>query len=204
MPPPDWCTKAASLIAPKIDSMESSTGSTKQAESCCRSRPAFMRVGEFGRNSSSAIMLEEFRRRGLQRRPRHRSSRSAWAMFSATRASMSAADLEGLPASVPLEIALLQHLLCARREPSFQLFGRRLDLRRRHRIPSFAELLQLALELFNTFELAVDGRETDVRHQVDILQTLEHHLYPGARTSPRSPPARAAHPRYPPPDLPAE
>jgi hypothetical protein len=30
--------------------MESSTGSTKHAESCCSSRPAFMRVGEFGMN----------------------------------------------------------------------------------------------------------------------------------------------------------
>jgi hypothetical protein len=30
--------------------MESSTGNTKHALSCCSSRPAFMRVGEFGMN----------------------------------------------------------------------------------------------------------------------------------------------------------
>ena len=46
---------AVSRTAPKIDSIESSTGSTKHAESCCSSRPAFISVGEFGRNSSDVI-----------------------------------------------------------------------------------------------------------------------------------------------------
>ena len=55
VPPPDWWMRAVSLIAWKIPSMLSGTGRTKQAESCCRSRPAFISVGEFGRNSSRAI-----------------------------------------------------------------------------------------------------------------------------------------------------
>ncbi len=40
---------AISFRAPKIPSIESSTGRTKQAESCPRERPAFIRVGELGR-----------------------------------------------------------------------------------------------------------------------------------------------------------
>jgi hypothetical protein len=55
VPPPDLWIMAVSRTAPKIDSIESSTGSTKHAESCCNSRPAFMSVGEFGRNSSEVI-----------------------------------------------------------------------------------------------------------------------------------------------------
>ena len=50
VPPPDLWIMAAYLTASKISSMESPTGSTKQAESCPRSVPAFMRVGELGRN----------------------------------------------------------------------------------------------------------------------------------------------------------
>ncbi len=57
VPPPLLCMRAAFFIASKIPSMESSTGSTKQAASCWRSRPAFISVGEFGRNSSDAIRL---------------------------------------------------------------------------------------------------------------------------------------------------
>ena len=34
----------------------SSTGSTKQAESCPKGRPAFIRVGELGMKSRSAII----------------------------------------------------------------------------------------------------------------------------------------------------
>jgi len=41
--------------AVKIDSSESSTGRTKQAASCPSSVPAFMSVGEFGRNSRAVI-----------------------------------------------------------------------------------------------------------------------------------------------------
>jgi hypothetical protein len=43
--------RAVFLMASKMDSMESPTGSTKQAESWPSSRPAFMRVGLLGRNS---------------------------------------------------------------------------------------------------------------------------------------------------------
>ena len=50
VPPPDWWIRAAFLMASKMDSMVSSTGRTKQAESCWSSRPAFMSVGELGRN----------------------------------------------------------------------------------------------------------------------------------------------------------
>ena len=55
VPPPDLWMMAVSRTAPKIESMESAIGRTKQAESCCSSRPAFIRVGEFGRKSSDVI-----------------------------------------------------------------------------------------------------------------------------------------------------
>ena len=51
MPPPLLWMRAVFLMASKMDSIESSTGSTKQAESCPSSRPAFISVGELGRNS---------------------------------------------------------------------------------------------------------------------------------------------------------
>ncbi len=38
-----------------MDSRESSTGRTKQAESCWRRRPAFISVGELGRKSSRVM-----------------------------------------------------------------------------------------------------------------------------------------------------
>ena len=55
VPPPLLWIRAVFLMVSNIDSMESSTGRTKQAESCCSSRPAFIRVGEFGRNSRVVI-----------------------------------------------------------------------------------------------------------------------------------------------------
>ena len=55
VPPPDLWIRAACLTASNISSMLSPTGRTKQAESCPRSRPAFIRVGELGRNSRSVI-----------------------------------------------------------------------------------------------------------------------------------------------------
>ena len=48
VPPPDLWIRAVFLMASKMLSMLSSTGSTKQAESWPSSRPAFMRVGELG------------------------------------------------------------------------------------------------------------------------------------------------------------
>ncbi len=55
VPPPLWWMSAVSLSDSKMPSIESSTGSTKQAESCCSGRPALPRVGEFGRNRSDVI-----------------------------------------------------------------------------------------------------------------------------------------------------
>ncbi len=49
VPPPLLCMRAASLRVPNMLSMVSSMGSTKQADNCCNSLPAFIRVGEFGR-----------------------------------------------------------------------------------------------------------------------------------------------------------
>ncbi len=56
VPPPDLWIRAVNLTASKISSMESPTGRTKQAESWPSSRPAFIRVGELGRNSKPAII----------------------------------------------------------------------------------------------------------------------------------------------------
>ncbi len=55
VPPPLLWMRAVFLMASKIDSMESPTGSTKQAESCPSSRPAFIRVGLLGRNSREVM-----------------------------------------------------------------------------------------------------------------------------------------------------
>ena len=55
VPPPLLWISAVFLMASKMLSMESPTGSTKQAESWPSSRPAFISVGELGRNSSRAI-----------------------------------------------------------------------------------------------------------------------------------------------------
>ena len=52
VPPPDWWMSAMSFRASKISTIESSTGSTKHAASWPIGVPAFMSVGEFGRNSS--------------------------------------------------------------------------------------------------------------------------------------------------------
>ncbi len=51
VPPPVRCTSAISRRVPKMDSMLSSTGKTKQAASCPSGVPAFMSVGELGRKS---------------------------------------------------------------------------------------------------------------------------------------------------------
>ena len=56
VPPPDLWIKAACLMASKISSIESPTGSTKQAESWPSSLPAFIKVGEFGKNSRFVII----------------------------------------------------------------------------------------------------------------------------------------------------
>jgi hypothetical protein len=55
VPPPDWWILAVNLRVSKIESNESSTGRTKQAASCCNSRPAFINVGELGRNAIDAM-----------------------------------------------------------------------------------------------------------------------------------------------------
>jgi hypothetical protein len=56
VPPPDLWISAVYFTASKMSSMESPTGKTKQADSCPSSRPAFISVGELGRNSSWAII----------------------------------------------------------------------------------------------------------------------------------------------------
>ena len=56
VPPPLLWMRAVFLTASKIDSIESSTGSTKHADSCWSSRPAFISVGELGRKSSRSII----------------------------------------------------------------------------------------------------------------------------------------------------
>jgi hypothetical protein len=56
VPPPDLWIKAVFFTASKIDSMVSSMGRTKQAESCPKGLPAFIRVGELGKNSRLDII----------------------------------------------------------------------------------------------------------------------------------------------------
>src|SRR6185295_6781010 len=51
VPPPDWWMTAISFTASKTLASVSSTGSTKHAASCPISVPAFISVGELGRNS---------------------------------------------------------------------------------------------------------------------------------------------------------
>jgi hypothetical protein len=56
VPPPDWWMMAVFFTDSKIESRESYTGSTKQAASCWSLLPAFIRVGELGRNSRVDII----------------------------------------------------------------------------------------------------------------------------------------------------
>jgi len=55
VPPPVCWTMAPYFTASYMLSMESLTGMTKHAESCWMSVPAFMSVGELGRNSSELM-----------------------------------------------------------------------------------------------------------------------------------------------------
>ena len=55
VPPPLLWISAVRLTPSNMSSRESSTGSTKQAESCWSSLPAFMSVGELGRTSRLLI-----------------------------------------------------------------------------------------------------------------------------------------------------
>ncbi len=52
VPPPLWWMSAVFFSVSKMPTIESSTGSTKHAESCWSGRPALPSVGEFGRNRS--------------------------------------------------------------------------------------------------------------------------------------------------------
>ena len=56
VPPPDLWISAAFLRASKIPSMLSSIGSTKHAANWPILRPAFINVGELGRNFNSVII----------------------------------------------------------------------------------------------------------------------------------------------------
>ena len=55
VPPPVCWIIAAHFTASKMSGIASPTGRTKQAESCPAGLPAFISVGELGRNSSVAI-----------------------------------------------------------------------------------------------------------------------------------------------------
>ena len=57
VPPPDLWIMAALRNAPKMPSIVSSTGSTKQAASWPRRRPAFISVGELGRKTNWVMRL---------------------------------------------------------------------------------------------------------------------------------------------------
>jgi hypothetical protein len=57
VPPPAFWMSAVALTASKMPSTESSTGSTKHADSIPSRRPAFVRHGLFGRNMRSAISV---------------------------------------------------------------------------------------------------------------------------------------------------
>ena len=52
---------AVCLMVSKMPSIESSTGRTKQAESCCSGRPAFPSVGELGRKLQRGHQVVEAR-----------------------------------------------------------------------------------------------------------------------------------------------
>jgi len=57
VPPPAFWIRAVCLTAEKIDSMLSSTGITKHAESMPFRLPAFISVGEFGINVQLDIIV---------------------------------------------------------------------------------------------------------------------------------------------------
>src|SRR5215203_3487662 len=52
-----------------MPSMESSTGNTKHAESCCSSLPAFIKVGEFGMNLRLSIIWRNLSLDDVRRYP---------------------------------------------------------------------------------------------------------------------------------------
>ena len=89
-----------------MPSIESSTGKTKHADSCCISRPAFISVGEFGINFRLTIIS---RNRSLDSSYRASASSptelaslkrySPSAMFAATRRNMSMGSSMASPAS---------------------------------------------------------------------------------------------------------
>jgi len=62
VPPPLWWMRAIFLRASNIPGRESSTGRTKQADSCPKGSPAFINVGELGKNSRPAIISRNRRR----------------------------------------------------------------------------------------------------------------------------------------------
>ena len=62
VPPPVFWISAAQRTASKTPVVESSTGTTKHAASWPSGRPAFISVGELGRNSSAAIMRSKLAR----------------------------------------------------------------------------------------------------------------------------------------------
>ena len=87
VPPPDLWMSAMFFTASKMPSMLSSTGRTKQADSWPSSLPAFISVGELGRNSLEVIISRNVdSAREAPSSPRHGTSASATAR--ATRSNM--------------------------------------------------------------------------------------------------------------------
>src|SRR3989344_7915631 len=58
VPAPVLCILAVSCKILNMELMSSSIGSTKHAASCCSFLPAFSNVGELGRKSKEAIILQ--------------------------------------------------------------------------------------------------------------------------------------------------
>ena len=108
VPPPDLWIRAVYFTASKISSMESPTGSTKQAESCPSSRPAFIRVGELGRNSKAGHHGIEFIGKGCGVRFLVE-FRVGGAMVSATRRNISTGVFQYFSVLVTFQIPLFQN-----------------------------------------------------------------------------------------------
>ena len=93
VPPPYFCTIAAARAVDMIDSIESSTGSTKQAARVPLPAPAFIRVGELGRKRSAAS--------SSPKRPAHSPRSAGVGSAAATAEATRANSASGVSASAP-------------------------------------------------------------------------------------------------------
>ncbi len=104
VPPPLLCIIAVCFKVSKILSIESSMGKTKHAASWPRSRPAFIRVGELGKNQKFVIIFKKFCSVSSVSAPGS-NILSAWAMFFATLLKRS----PGVSMTLP-ELSFLRYL----------------------------------------------------------------------------------------------